>query len=142
LLCTRFLGDYEYILLDVGGGLGDAFSAATEVANRFYILATPDPVSLRGARLVAEMLQELPAELRLVLNRVDPQLLQAEGVLYDLDEAVDTVGVRLLGVVPESGVIRAVAETGGALPGHSTEHKVFTAIARRVLGSEVPLVVQ
>lgn len=143
LLCARFRPHYEFILLDVASGFGPALDAAIDVAHRIILVETPDLVALRDGRLVVDSISDIPIQMRLVLNHVSPQrILEGGGGVADLDEAIDIVGLQLLGVVPESDVIRKAADTGAALPASSREAKVFEAIARRMLGEEVSLVVQ
>ncbi len=142
LLCARFRPHYEFILLDVASGFGPALDAAIDVAHRIILVETPDLVALRDGRLVVDSISDIPIQMRLVLNHVSPQRILEGGGVADLDEAIDIVGLQLLGVVPESDVIRKAADTGAALPASSREAKVFEAIARRMLGEEVSLVVQ
>ena len=142
LLCTRMRPYYDYILLDVASGYGNAFEAAALTAHRMVLVETPDLVALRDGRALVDYVSRLSLNLRLILNRVDPQRIYESGVLRDLDEAIDIVGVRLLGVIPESTAILKASTSGGNLPHLSREARVFSAIARRIMGEEVPLVVQ
>lgn len=139
-LCARLRSRFHYILLDTAAGLGEAFEAAVAVSHRIYFVLTPDPVALRDGRTVADKIGDTVTNLRLILNRVDASRIEKEGVLQDLDEAIDMVGVQLLGVVPDSPVIQKSASTGTPLPTHSKEERVYTAIARRIMGEDVPLV--
>lgn len=140
LLCDRLRTVYDCVLLDVGGR-GAAFDAAAKVAQRTIMVVTPDPVTLRDARVMVDTLPESEAGNRLILNRVQPQHVLNDGAIADLDEAIDMVGLQLLGVVPESGPIYKAASTGEALPAGSREMAVFTAIAQRMMGEDVPLVI-
>lgn len=142
MLCARMRPFYDYILLDVASGYGNAFEAAALAAHRMYLVETPDLVALRDGRALVDYVSRLPLTLRLVLNRVDPQRIFDSDVLKDLDEAIDIVGVQLLGVIPESTAILKAATSGANLPAFSREAKVFNAIAKRITGEDVPLVVQ
>lgn len=129
--------EFDVILLDTAAGLGESFQVATEVAHRVVLVLTPDPVALRDGRLVADQLDGGKAQLRLLLNRVPPPGRSA--ALPDLDAAIDTVGVQLVGVVPESPAVAKAAANGTALPKLSLEHGVFSAVAGRLLGEDIPL---
>lgn len=142
LLCARFAPHFEFILLDVASGFGPAFEAATYVSHRMVLVETPDPVALRDGRLLVDTLHDFPIPMRLLLNRVDADIVLECGVLEDLDEAIDIIGLQLLGVVPESPLIRRATTVGEALPKNSREAKIFTAVAQRILGEEVPLLMQ
>lgn len=142
ILLTAYAGEYDFILLDASGALDESFALATEAAQRAVIVSTADPAALRSSRLVADQPELEQKPIRLLLNRVQPQRALADGVLRDLDEAIDTVGAQLLGVVPDLQSIQ-IASTGGApLSALSMEHSIYKAVARRLLGEEVPLVYQ
>ncbi|MDL2323800.1 AAA family ATPase [Ruminococcaceae bacterium OttesenSCG-928-A16] len=143
VLCNKMRPHFDYILIDTAAGLGAAYSAATAVAHRVVLVLTADPVALRDGRLVTD---ELGAgetgTVRLILNKVNPQQILNSGVLRDLDEAIDIVGARLLGVIPDSGAILKAGATGTPLPKNSVEKQVFDAIAHRIAGHDVPLVIR
>ena len=141
-LCTRLRPHFDFILLDVAMGFGPAFEAAAAVAHRMFLVETPDPVALRDGRTLVDVGHNLPPQLRLILNRVDARRILSDGVLVDLDEAIDIVGVRLIGVVPESAVIQKAAAKSEALPQSSVAAQVYTAIAQRILGQDRPLIYQ
>lgn len=143
MLTTRLRPYFDYILIDTAAGIGAPFIAAAALAHRMILVLTPDPVALRDGRMIADNLQEQrEAHMRLILNRVDANRIVNDGVLEDLDEAIDIVGLQLLGVVPESSAILKAGASGEALPGRSQEKQVYRAIARRMLGEDAPLVVR
>ena len=142
LLCSRFRPHFDYIIIDVAAGFGAAFEAAALSSHRMLLVETPDIIALRDGRALSDYVQNLPLDLRLVLNHVDAQQIARNGVLKDLDEAIDIVGVQLIGVIPDSPVIQRAAANGLSLPPQSRESRVFTAIARRLTGEDVPLVVR
>lgn len=143
-LCNQLRSHFDYILLDTAAGIGVPFKAATETARRIMLVLTPDPVALRDGRLIADRLLEEDETriLRLILNRVNGERLLQDGVLKDLDEAIDIVGIQLLGVVGESSAILKSGASGDALPHRSRERQVYRAIAQRITGEDVPLVVR
>lgn len=140
-LCYRLRSHFDYILIDTAAGLGPAFQAAAQTAHRMMLVLTPDPIALRDGRIIADDLEGRINHLRLILNRVDSRHILKDGILRDLDEAIDIVGIQLLGVVPESVAIAKSGVSGDPLPSGSTEAKVFEAIAKRIMGQDIPLVV-
>lgn len=143
VLCNKMRSHFDYILIDTAAGLGAPYQAAVAVANRVVLVLTPDPVALRDGRLITDEL-DTPGDgaVRLILNRVNPAQISAEGILRDLDEAIDIVGARLLGVIPESPAILKAAVTGTPLPANKLEKKVYDAIAYRITGHDVPLLMR
>ena len=141
-LLKEATSQYDFVFLDASGGLDEAFALATEAAERAVLVVTPDPAALRAGRLLAEQPELEGKPLRLLFSRVVPQRALAEGVLPDFDEAIDTVGAQLIGVIPDSAAIQVATTGGRPLPSHGTEQAVFKAIAKRLLGEEIPLVYQ
>ena len=77
---------------------------------------------------------------RLVINKVSPNF-KDEDILYDLDEVMDNVGIPLIGVVPEDMNIKVCGAKGQPLPANCGGAKAYAAIARRILGEDVPLTI-
>lgn len=130
---------YDYIFLDSPAGLGDGFQLAMAAADRAILVSATDPSALRDAqRTVGELLPHV-SELHLVMNRVQPKLINK--LRTSIDSAMDTAGLPLLGVVPEDSAVTMAASNGeplilatdkGAAP-------AYLNIARRIQGRHVPL---
>lgn len=142
LLCVRLKQHYDYIVLDVAPGYGQAFVAAAGMAHRMIVVETPDPVALRDGRALVDSVADVNIQTRLLLNRVVPGRVLEDGLLEDLDEAIDTVGAQLLGLVPESTALAKAALAGTALPAKSVEARVMKAIAGRICGEDIPLIIR
>lgn len=133
---------FDIILLDTAAGMGAPFCAAKAVAHTGLIVITPDLVTMRDGRLVAdEMLAADVGEVRLIINKVQVGRGTANPI-KNLDECIDTVGAQLLGVVPDSRRIAMAAACGEALAPGTTEKKVLDFIAARLLGEDAPLIVR
>ena len=74
----------------------------------------------------------------LVINRLRPRLI-CQGKLPDVDEIMDTAGVRLLGLVPEDEQVAVSCAYGKPLPEDSAATVCFDNIARRLMGEDVSL---
>lgn len=99
---------FDYILLDSPAGIGPGFRLAATLADSAIIVTTGDTSSLRDGQRTAWELRALGVtELRLLVNRVRPRALRR--IRRDIDDIIDTVGARLLGVVSEDP---DVAEAG------------------------------
>lgn len=132
---------FEYILLDTAAGMGAPFISALSVAQLALIVVTPDPITVRDGRIVADTIAEKGrANLRLILNKV-PTMLDGTGIA-NLDECIDTVSARLIGVIPQSDDIMRAAVNGSRIPAKSKAAKAFNAVAARLCGRETPLVIK
>ena len=100
---------YDEILIDSPAGLGAGFRLATCAADRAIVVAVSDPSSLRDAQRVVSQLGRIETA-HLVVNRVRPRLLRRQGVT--IDDAMDTAGLPLLGLVPEDANVILAASSG------------------------------
>lgn len=140
-LCFALSQKYDYMIVDTAAGLSDEFYAAASVAMRAMVIATPDPVSVRDARIVVDRLRDMSVQdIRLVINKLSPSHIKNK-IVPDLDFCIDHIGAQLIGVIPDSPVVAVSSTCGTALPPKSVEHKVFQNIAKRITGNDVPLAI-
>lgn len=129
---------YDYILIDSPAGLGQGFRLSVCGADRAIVVAVSDPSSLRDAQRVVAQLGHI-GTVHLVVNRVRSRLLRRMGLT--IDDAMDTAGLPLLGLVPEDPRVTLAAGSGRPLlPAQQRgAAQAFGNIARRVHGEQVPL---
>lgn len=127
---------YDYILIDCPAGIGRGFTLATYFADRVLMVATCDPGTLRGARRTVE---EFAHEGHLVVNQVDRRALQKAGTT--IDDAIDAVGLPLIGIVPRDIQIQLSANQGKVVTkqGKTGAGVAFDHIAQRIMGRRIPL---
>lgn len=131
---------YDFIFIDSPAGMGASVTAPVGVSQCMVIVATADPVCIRDAERLSQVLRERKGvNLRLVLNRVDAKLIRKK-ILPDLDAAIDGVSVQLIGVVPEDKhVIMAAAAGRPVVIFHGGAATAFRNIAARLDGENIPL---
>ena len=130
---------YDFVLMDSPAGLGEGFRLATCGADRAVVVCTTDASALRDAqRTVAELSRSL-GRIHLVVNRVQPRLLRR--LHTTIDDAMDTAGLPLLGVVPEDPNVMLAANSGQPLILATSRGAAiaYLNIARRLLGQKTPL---
>ena len=109
-------------------------------AFRGLIVATPEPAAIRDAdRLAAEFASAGVTESYLVINRFRSDFLQ-KGLLPAASEFADSLGLPLLGTVPEDEEVGASILCG--VPAvlrqpDSPAARIFTAMAGRMPGKEL-----
>ena len=136
-LLTAMRPYFDFILLDTAAGMGAPFTAASTVA-----VLTPDPVALRDGKIVADRLLaggRPQSAVRLVMNRVRRESFGKNAAVADLDECIDTVGVQLLAVIPESRVLQLAGANGTVPPAADPAVVAGQAMAKRLCGQRVPL---
>jgi len=131
----------DYILIDAGAGLGLSFDVAVRAADSAIVVATADPVSLRGANTTAQRLYDMGVEdAYLVVNRVRRNL-TGRYDLPNIDDAIDLTELPLLGCVPEDRQVLLAQAAGESVLERrkSTAARAYRSIAKRITGEYVPL---
>ena len=112
--------------------------------DMFVICSRADVLSLKYASMLCRHIRKaashtvVPCEIRLLLTRFLPELMKFGG-MEDIDRCIDTVGARLLGVLPHDN--RALeAVISGQPPDEKCELMRYAAdTAARIYGGRVPL---
>lgn len=129
---------YDFIIFDRPAGLDFSMERGC-VFPESIIITTTDPLSLRSAStytdLLREVLPDIPA--RLVINRTIPELI-CKRMVPNLDSITDTIGARLLGIIPEDNSL-SISLSKGICPEKGPAAKAFKRIAKRLIGEDVPL---
>lgn len=130
---------YDYILIDAPAGIGPGLRLAACAADRMIVTVTSDPASLRDGQRVASQFDHQISIQQLVVNRVQPRLLHRMKI--NIDDAMDTVGLGLLGLVPEDSKIPLAASRGMPviMTGKRGAPMAYYRIAQRMEGKYVPL---
>lgn len=139
-LKRRLAEGFDFVLIDAPAGIGRGFEAAVEGADGALVVATTDASSYRDAGRVVEKLRDLGVEApRLIVNRIRPSVLRRWRAT--VDDAVDAVGARLIGVVPEDKDVILAANLGSPLMIYSSRGAAaaYERIARRLAGEKQPV---
>ena len=130
---------FDFVLMDSPAGLGEGFQLAMAAADRVIVVSATEPAALRDAqRAISQLIGRIP-ELHLVVNRVQPKLM--DKLRTSIDNAMDMAGLPLLGVVPEDSQVILAANTGEPLILFSRKGAAlaYLNIAKRLMGQRVPL---
>lgn len=130
---------FDYVIIDSPAGIGSGFQLASAGADRAIVVTTNDPSALRDAqRTVTELARRLP-DIHLIMNRIQPKVLKQ--LRTTIDDAMDTAGLPLLGVVPEDPQVTLALGSGQPLVLASRRGAAVAClnIARRIDGQRIPL---
>lgn len=139
-LVTRAKSLYDYVIIDAPAGVERGFLLAAAYADRAVIVATCDLASLRDAEKAERRLEALGIEQReLIVNRVTRRMLY--NLEMTIDNAMDEVGLPLLGVVPEDEYVMLAAcrQVPLILCRKKGAILAYKNIARRIIGETAPL---
>ncbi len=132
---------FDYVLIDGPAGLAPELRAFSAIATQGIVITTPEGASLRGAERVARLLEEENImRIRLVVNRLRTQLVR-HGLASNIDDAMDTAGLPLLGIVPEDEDVIACGNSGRLIIDckRAGAALAYRNIARRLEGERLPI---
>jgi len=137
-MCEELKEKFDFCFIDCPAGLGFAMELVCPAADSCILVSTPDYVALRDAqRVSAAFARAGIKDVKLIVNRVNRKNIK-KGLAPDIDDAIDSAGSPLIGVVPEDikilrGQLRFSSgrKKGAAL--------AFANIAARLTGKHVPV---
>lgn len=130
---------FDYCLIDCPAGIGSGFELATLGADRAIVVSTTDPASLRDAQQAVGLLRSKHIPIHLVVNKMSKSLLRK--LHTTIDDAMDTAGLPLLGIVPQDNkvpIYNALGQSVILRERHGAAIAYYN-IARRLTGQRVPL---
>lgn len=141
LLLEQVRSSYDWCLIDAPAGVGAGFRLAVCGADLAMVVSGSDPAALRDGARAAQTLEGISrAEPRLVVNRIRRPFFRK--TRFTVDDCMDSVGLPLLGIVPEDDAVPLCAARGQLLLSSSAKKGAAAAcrhIAHRLLGEKQPL---
>ena len=132
---------FDYILIDSPAGIERGFYNAIRSADEAIVVVTLDVSSIRDADKVIGILNSNNIQnVKLVINRVNMKHIE-EGVSLSMSDAVDVLGIGVLGVVYYDDAI-SEGNNRGIPVSHdnkSISSKCFSNISKRINGESVNL---
>lgn len=129
----RYKKDFDYIFLDSPAGLESGFQLSAKSSDGCIIVSTPDNISIRAAAYACENVRKCGVDdVRLVVNKFNKKIHKN----INVDGIIDTVGARLLGIVPDSQEVYA-GVNGGKIPYDCKGNGAFLRISKRICGENV-----
>ncbi len=129
--------DFDMVIFDFPAGINAELYVRLPKATQFITVAVPDPVSIRDAGAVGNVLAENNLTTRLLINR----FVYKQSCKYkfkNIDGIIDSASIRLLGIVPESEEIARLC-INQRFKKNGNTIKAFQRIARRIIGERVLL---
>lgn len=139
-LCNELKQEFDYVIIDCPAGIEQGFKNAIAGAEKAIVVTTPEVSAVRDADRIIGLLEA--AELRephLIINRLRPQMVK-KGDMMGIEDMIDILAIRLLGVVPDDESIIVSTNRGepAVLDQTSRAGQAYRNIARRIKGDEVP----
>ncbi len=129
----------DYVLIDCPAGIEHGFRNAIAGASEAIVVTTPEVSAIRDADRVIGKLHERGLPVRLVINRLRPEMVRS-GDMLSVEDVTDILSAELLGIVPEDEEVIDTANKGEpiVLQAESRLAAIYDKIARRLEGELVP----
>lgn len=136
----HFRRDYHFILIDSPAGIEQGFRNACAAADSALIVTTPEVPAIRDADRVVGLLTSRGIEPRLIINRLDVNMVQ-RGDMLSVEDVQDILAIPLVGVIERDEQVIVAANTGEPVVFNpkSKAGQAFTRIAARLCGESVPI---
>ena len=140
-LCELLKKEFDYVLIDCPAGIEQGFKNAIAGASRALVVTTPEVSAVRDADRIIGLLEANGIkDIRLITNRLRIDMVK-KGDMMNVDDIVDILAIKLIGVVPDDEDI--ITSTNRGEPAVSNEKSqagtAYRNIAKRVMGEEIPI---
>lgn len=137
-LVTALREPFDRILIDASAGIGHGFAAASAASDEVLAVVGCDPVSIRDARNVCELLRDVSeSKRRMIINRFDYKTAKRLRVPH-IDNIIDATALQLVGIVPYDALL-AVGTVNGKPITKGRAWRAFVRIAHRLDGKNIRL---
>ncbi len=136
----QFRREFHFILVDSPAGIEQGFRNACAAADSAIIVTTPEVSAIRDADRVIGLLAAKGIEPRLLLNRIDYDMVR-RGDMLSVADVQDILGIEMIGVVERDESIIIAANTGEPVTYNpkSRAGLAFNRVAARLCGEKLPL---
>jgi septum site-determining protein MinD len=142
-LVNQLREGYDYIVIDSPAGIEWGFRNALAPADEVIVVTNPEVSAVRDADRIIGLIEaeEHRVPTSLIINRVKPEMVR-RGDMLSVNDVLDILSIRLLGVVPEDEQILISSNRGTPVVldhQKSLAGDAFHNIARRITGEKVPI---
>lgn len=132
---------YDYVIMDMPTGLGIGLYISRKIANMVIAVTTVDKVAVRAAKKLSDIVSDVCAtEPRLIVNKISVDAVLASGYTT-IDDIIDATQMQLIGAVPyDIAINNKIDLNSGSKKQSSQINAIFNAIAKRISGENVPIV--
>jgi len=132
--------EFNFILVDSPAGIEQGFKNACAGADSALIVTTPEIPAIRDADRVIGLLTAKSIEPRLIINRIDYDMVR-RGDMLAVSDVQDILGIELIGVIERDESIIVAANCGEPVVYNQKAKagQAFTRIAGRMCGEAIPI---
>jgi len=138
-LIDELAGMADYVLIDCPAGIEGGFRNAVAGADEAIVVTTPEVSAIRDADRVIGKLAERSIPMRLIVNRIRPDMVRS-GDMLSIDDVCEILSIELLGIIPDDEEIIDTTNRGEPLVlGEGYRLRcIYEKIVRRLEGELIP----
>lgn len=139
-LVSTLKEEFDYVLIDSPAGIEHGFRNAVAGADSAIIVTTPEVSAVRDADRIIGLVESLGLhDPSLIVNRIRPDMVQ-RGDMLGIDDVLDILRIRLLGIVPDDQEIIVSTNRGEPVvfDRRTKAGQAYHNICLRIEGEEVP----
>jgi septum site-determining protein MinD len=131
--------EFDYILVDCPAGIEQGFQTAIAGADWAIVVTMPEIAAVRDADKIIGRLQADGKDIKLVVNRIRPQMVK-EGTMLDMTSIDDILSIKCIGQVPDDEKVVDSANRGEPVVewNDSKAGQAYRNIVARICGEDVP----
>ncbi len=136
----ELLGDLaDYVLIDCPAGIERGFRNAIAGATEAIVVTTPEVSAIRDADRVIGKLAQQGMPMRLIVNRIRPEMVRS-GDMLSVDDVCEILSAELLGIIPDDEEVIDTTNRGEpvVLDDANRLKPIYEKIVRRLEGEIVP----
>lgn len=133
--------EFDYVLIDSPAGIEQGFENSVVGADRAIVVVNPEITSVRDAdRVIGKLDAKGLEDHAVIVNRLNYEMTK-KGDMLDVSDIIETLSVKLIGVVPDDKNITVSTNKGEpiVLEDKSLSGQAFRNIAKRIMGEDIPL---
>ncbi|MGC1379951.1 MAG: septum site-determining protein MinD [Candidatus Baltobacteraceae bacterium] len=129
----------DYVLIDSPAGIETGFRNAVAAAAEAIVVTTPEVSAIRDADRVVGKISEAGKPIRLIVNRLRPEMVRS-GDMLSVEDVCEVLSIELLGIVPDDEEVIDTTNRGEPIVLNESNRlsAVYEKIARRLEGEIVP----
>ena len=132
--------EFDYCIIDAPSGVGSGFRRACLCADMVIIVTAGELSAMRDAQQAASIIRDMgDKDIRLLVNRVIKR--NFKRIQTNVDDMIDTIGVRLIGLVPEDKAVFRALHLNTPLILYEKKFAIndYHDIAQRISDKDLPL---
>ena len=131
--------DFDYILIDCPAGIEQGFQTAVVGADWALVITMPEVAAVRDADKIIGKLLADEKKVKLVVNRIRPEIV-ARGDMLTMEDIDDTLGVERIGHIPDDATVIDAANIGVPVVENENSQagKAYRNLVGCIMGESIP----